>query len=97
MVTDYLGALEWSVMFLLPGFPSGPLSSPSGGSDPALCISCGGLIPPLQVSVSQLCAQEVLDWRPEPPLEAVPRLCRFSGEKRSHLPVKKFGSCPFVS
>lgn len=33
-------------MFLLPGFPSGPLSSPSGGSDPTLCISCGGLTPP---------------------------------------------------
>lgn len=69
MVTDYLGALEWSVMFLLPGFPSGPLSSPSGDSDPTLGISCGGLIPPLQVSASSVLKRSWtgglnLPWRP---------------------------------
>lgn len=93
MMTYHLGALAWSVMFLCPGLPP-ELSQVPVVAQTHFILLMWWAEHPVQVSAG--CALKK-SWAEPPPLEAIPRLCRFAGEKRGHLPVKKFGSCPFVS
>lgn len=93
MVACHLGALEWSIMFLCPGFPLGP-SQVQGWLRPHFMhdLMCWA------EHLVQVSAEAELreSWAEPLLLEAIPRLCSFAGEKRGHLPVKKFGSCPFM-